>query len=106
MSSLLTIAYLCLSTDSKHAKLLLLLDSEKNIHVFPDTQEANEIISKQVKSLFFYLVDKEQGTLTGYMTKMSQDSNLVAREMWNIHIPPTQQKITTLGELPKYIVIF
>jgi len=79
------------------------MDSEKKMHVFPDTKEANEIISKEMSSLFFYLVNKEEGTLIGYVTS-HDNTALHAREMWNIHIPPNQQKITMLGKLTHLLI--
>lgn len=76
-----------------------MLDSEKNVHVFPDTEETNEIISKQADSLFFFLVNKDEGDIVGYMLQDTGSKPQKAQQMWNVHIPPSQQKITTLGKV-------
>ena len=85
-------------TDSKHTKLLLLLDSSLKVHVFPRTSEAKEIVSKAASSMFFFLADKETGDIRGYML-LSDDgkSGFHVREMWNVNIPRTSQVISNIG---------
>ena len=86
------------STDAKHTKLLLLLDSALNVHVFPRTAEAVEIVSKAASSIFFFLADKENGALKGYMLLPETDrSSFPVREMWNVKMPSSQQTITNIG---------
>ena len=86
------------STDAKHTKLLLLLDSALNVHVFPRTAEAVEIISKAASSIFFFLADKENGALKGYMLLSEADrSSFPVQEMWNVKMPSSQQTITNIG---------
>lgn len=87
------------STDAKHTKLLLLLDSALNVHVFPRTAEAVEIVSKAASSIFFFLADKENGVLKGYMLLPEADRSISfpVREMWNVKMPSSQQTITNIG---------
>ena len=90
------------SADAKHTKLLLLLDSSLNVHVFPCTSEAIEIVSKAASSIFFFLTDKEKGDLKGYMLlPEAEKSGFHVREMWNVNIPHSQQTITNLGKYVK-----
>ncbi|XP_029195823.2 ER membrane protein complex subunit 1-like [Acropora millepora] len=85
-------------TDAKHTKLLLLLDSALNVHVFPRTAEAVEIVSKAASSIFFFLADKENGALKGYMLLPEADrSSFPVREMWNVKMPSSQQTITNIA---------
>ena len=84
--------------DAKHTKLLLLLDSTLNVHVFPRTAESLQIVSKVATSIFFFLVDKENGELKGYMLlPEAEKSSFHVREMWNVKMPSSQQTITNIG---------
>ncbi|EDO46898.1 predicted protein [Nematostella vectensis] len=83
--------------DNKHAKILLLLDSEKNVHVFPDTKDARSTITKEENSIFFYLVDRETGSVTGHMLRKAESGKLGTQEMWRVQIPTSQQKITVVA---------
>ncbi|XP_068727259.1 ER membrane protein complex subunit 1-like [Montipora capricornis] len=85
-------------TDAKHTKLLLLLDSTLNVHVFPRTAESLQIVSKVATSIFFFLVDKENGELKGYMLlPEAEKSSFHVREMWNVKMPSSQQTITNIA---------
>ena len=85
-------------TDAKHTKLLLLLDSSLNVHVFPRTSEAKEIVSKAASSIFFFLADKEKGDIRGYMLLSDAGkSGFHVREMWNVNIPRASQVISNIG---------
>ena len=85
-------------TDAKHTKLLLLLDSSLNVHVFPRTAEAKEIVSKAASSIFFFLADKENGDIRGYMLLSDAGkSGFHVREMWNVNIPRSSQTISSIG---------
>ena len=87
------------SADAKHTKLLLLLDSSFNVHVFPRTSEAVEIVSKASSSIFFFLADKEKGDLKGYMLlPEAEKTGFHVREMWNVNIPHSQQIINNIGK--------
>ena len=85
-------------TDAKHTKLLLLLDSSLDVHVFPRTSEAKEIVSKAASSIFFFLADKEKGDIRGYMLLSDAGkSGFHVREMWNVNIPRSSQTISSIG---------
>ena len=93
-----SIILICYSADAKHTKLLLLLDSSLNVHVFPRTSEATEIVSKASSSIFFFLADKDKGDIRGYMLLPdAEKSGFHVREMWNVNIPHSQQTISNIG---------
>ena len=96
--SVCSLLYHIFPADAKHTKLLLLLDSTLNVHVFPRTSEALQIVSKVATSIFFFLVDKENGELKGYMLlPEAEKSSFHVREMWNVKMPSSQQTITNIG---------
>ena len=69
-----------------------------NVHVFPRTSEAKEIVSKAASSIFFFLADKEKGDIRGYMLLSDAGkSGFHVREMWNVNIPRTSQVISNIG---------
>lgn len=85
--------------DAKHTKLLLLLDSSLNVHVFPRSPEALDIVSKAASSIFFFLADKENGEVKGYrLLTGAEKSDFHVSEMWNVNMPKSQQTITNIGE--------
>ncbi|KAL9950542.1 hypothetical protein ACROYT_G043054 [Oculina patagonica] len=85
-------------TDAKHTKLLLLLDSSLNVHVFPRTSASIEIVSKASSSIFFFMADKGKGDLKGYMLLSDVEKSIFhVREMWNVNFPQSQQTITNIA---------
>lgn len=85
-------------TDAKHTKILLLLDSSLNVHVFPRTTDAIEIVSKASSSIFFFLADKEKNNLKGYMLLSDTQKNVFhVRDMWNVNFPHSQQTISNIA---------
>ena len=92
-------SFLVFSSDAKHTKLLLLLDSSLNVHVFPRTSESIEIVSKASSSIFFFMADKEKADLKGYMLLSDVEKSVFhVREMWNVNFPESQQTITNIGK--------
>lgn len=91
-----------LFSDAKHTKILLLLDSSLNVHVFPRTTDAIEIVSKASSSIFFFLADKEKNNLKGYMLLSDTQKNVFhVRDMWNVNFPYSQQTISNIGKCNK-----
>ena len=79
--------------------MLLLLDSSLNVHVFPRTPEAVDIVSKAASSIFFFLADKEKGDVKGYrLLTEAEKSDFHVSEMWNVNMPKSQQTITNIGK--------
>ena len=58
-----------------------------------------KIITGKASSIFFFVTNKQTGSIKGYMLQVTPGSDeLHALEMWNVHIPPDQQVIANIGE--------
>nr|KAF6377920.1 ER membrane protein complex subunit 1 [Myotis myotis] len=64
--------------DQDYAKVLLLIDDEYKVTAFPATRNVLRQLHELAPSIFFYLVDAEQGRLCGYRLRKSLNPNLLA----------------------------
>jgi len=58
-----------------HYRLAIAVDSQYNIHVFPETDTIKDIVFSHRNRIHFYLHDKTQDQLTGYGIDGSFDKN-------------------------------
>ncbi|MBV96583.1 ER membrane protein complex subunit 1, partial [Eschrichtius robustus] len=64
--------------DQDYAKVLLLIDDEYKVTAFPATRNVLRQLHELAPSIFFYLVDADQGRLCGYRLRKSLNPNLLA----------------------------
>ncbi|XP_032057421.1 ER membrane protein complex subunit 1 isoform X2 [Aythya fuligula] len=78
--------------DQDYAKVLLLIDDEYKVTAFPATKNVLRQLEEIAHSIFFYLVDAEQGRLSGFRLK----KDLTTEEIWEVFISPEVQKIVAV----------
>ncbi|XP_048375380.1 ER membrane protein complex subunit 1 isoform X2 [Sphaerodactylus townsendi] len=78
--------------DQDYAKVLLLIDDEHKVTVFPATRNVLRQLEEMAPSISFYLVDAEQGKLTGRQLR----KDLTTEQSWEITIPTDIQRIVTV----------
>ncbi|NXV51837.1 EMC1 protein, partial [Uria aalge] len=78
--------------DQDYAKVLLLIDDEYKVTAFPATKNVLRQLEEIAHSIFFYLVDAEQGKLSGFRLKR----DLTTEESWEVVIPTEVQRIVTV----------
>uniref|UniRef100_A0A8C3GP43 ER membrane protein complex subunit 1 n=1 Tax=Cairina moschata TaxID=8855 RepID=A0A8C3GP43_CAIMO len=78
--------------DQDYAKVLLLIDDEYKVTAFPATKNVLRQLEEIAHSIFFYLVDAEQGSLSGFRLK----KDLTTEEIWEVFISPEVQKIVAV----------
>ncbi|XP_064027979.1 ER membrane protein complex subunit 1 isoform X2 [Pogoniulus pusillus] len=78
--------------DQDYAKVLLLIDDEYKVTPFPATKNVLRQLEEIAHSIFFYLVDAEQGKLSGFRLK----KDLTTEESWEVIIPTEVQRIVAV----------
>uniref|UniRef100_A0A8C5RW76 ER membrane protein complex subunit 1 n=1 Tax=Laticauda laticaudata TaxID=8630 RepID=A0A8C5RW76_LATLA len=78
--------------DQDYAKVLLLIDDEYKVTVFPATKNVLRQLEEMAPSVTFYLADDKRGKLMG--RRLRRD--LATEETWDITIPPDLQRIVTV----------
>ncbi|XP_038602282.1 ER membrane protein complex subunit 1 isoform X1 [Tachyglossus aculeatus] len=78
--------------DQDYAKVLLLIDNEYKVTAFPATRNVLRQLEDIAPSIFFYLVDAEQGKLSGFRLRRDLTTEL----SWELTIPPEVQRIVTV----------
>ncbi|XP_054250881.1 ER membrane protein complex subunit 1 isoform X1 [Indicator indicator] len=78
--------------DQDYAKVLLLIDDEYKVTPFPATKNVLRQLEEIAHSIFFYLVDAEQGKLSGFRLK----KDLTTEESWEVVIPTELQRIVAV----------
>ncbi|XP_063001103.1 ER membrane protein complex subunit 1 [Elgaria multicarinata webbii] len=78
--------------DQDYAKVLLLIDDEYKVTVFPATRNVLRQLEEMAPSVSFYLADSEQGRLMGRRLR----KDLTTEESWEISIPADVQRIVTV----------
>ncbi|XP_016050451.2 ER membrane protein complex subunit 1 isoform X3 [Erinaceus europaeus] len=75
--------------DQDYAKVLLLVDAEYKVTAFPATRNVLRQLRELASSIFFYLVDADQGRLCGYRLR----KDLTTELSWELTLPPEVQRI-------------
>ncbi|XP_044523744.1 ER membrane protein complex subunit 1 isoform X1 [Gracilinanus agilis] len=78
--------------DQDYAKALLLIDDEYKVTAFPASRNVLRQLQEMAPSIFFYLVDSEQGRLAGFRLR----KDLTTELSWELTIPPEVQRIVTV----------
>ncbi|XP_075950357.1 ER membrane protein complex subunit 1 [Anarhichas minor] len=83
--------------DQDYAKVLLLVDDQYKVSAFPSTKNVLQQLQEMASSIFFYLVDSNQGRLSGYRLRTDLSTELI----WEIVMPTEVQKIVSIkGKRP------
>ncbi|KAL1020636.1 hypothetical protein UPYG_G00002730 [Umbra pygmaea] len=83
--------------DQDYAKVLLLVDDQYKVTAFPSTKNVMQQLQEMASSIFFYLVDSEQGTLSGFRLRKDLSSEMI----WEVVVPTEVQKIVAVkGKRP------
>ncbi|KAM3872411.1 ER membrane protein complex subunit 1 [Diretmus argenteus] len=64
--------------DQDYAKVLLLVDDQYKVSAFPSTKNVLQQLQEMASSIFFYLIDSNQGTLSGYRLRTATTTTLFA----------------------------
>nr|XP_043633265.1 ER membrane protein complex subunit 1 [Erigeron canadensis] len=86
-------------SDSTEQQLHLLIDADKQAHLYPRTPEAVEIFKRESENLYWYSVEAEVGILRGYGLKSSCNLDVPneycfeTRNLWSIVFPSESEKI-------------
>ncbi|KAF6735413.1 ER membrane protein complex subunit 1 [Oryzias melastigma] len=64
--------------DQDYAKVLLLIDDQYKVSAFPSTKYVLQQLQEMASSIFFFLVDSNQGRLSGYRLRTYLNPNLLA----------------------------
>jgi len=56
--------YFIIDKEGRH--LVLVVESEKNCHVFPNNPTNRELVIKMHNVTFYYIINKEKGDVVGY----------------------------------------
>ncbi|XP_028266310.1 ER membrane protein complex subunit 1 isoform X1 [Parambassis ranga] len=78
--------------DQDYAKVLLLVDDQYKVSAFPSTKNVLQQLQEMASSIFFYLIDSNQGRLSGYRLRM----DLSTEQIWEVAIPADIQRIVSV----------
>ncbi|XP_041129248.1 ER membrane protein complex subunit 1-like isoform X1 [Polyodon spathula] len=78
--------------DQDYAKVLLLIDNEYKVTAFPSTKRVLQQLQEMASSVFFYLVDSDQGKLSGFRLRRDLTTELI----WEVVIPTEVQRIVAV----------
>lgn len=78
--------------DQDYAKVLLLVDDQYKVSAFPSTKNVLQQLQEVASSIFFFLIDANQGRLSGYRLRTDLSTELI----WEVVIPAEVQRIVTV----------
>ncbi len=85
--------------DSHHVQMSLFIDTSLKVHVFPFTNEATSLFTPHASSTFFHLVNREKGSIIGYVVEAQEDKQakqFQASVVWKINFPVDHEKVSAL----------
>lgn len=71
---------------------ILLLDSQDNLHVYPES--THSVVVSVAATTFIFTVDVDTGVLVGYSLALSTKQKLIASRVWEIKLMQGSQHIT------------
>ena len=81
--------------DHKFSKLLLLVDTSLNVHIFPKNEKALYITKARSKSIFVHIAEQTQ--LKGYVVN-AESEQLRLEEVWTVQLSPSEHIIDQIGK--------
>lgn len=85
----------CVFLDHKFSKLLLLVDTSLNVHIFPKNEKALYITKARSKSIFVHIAEQTQ--LKGYVVN-AESEQLRLEEVWTVQLSPSEHIIDQIGK--------
>uniref|UniRef100_A0A8D3DMV6 ER membrane protein complex subunit 1 n=1 Tax=Scophthalmus maximus TaxID=52904 RepID=A0A8D3DMV6_SCOMX len=83
--------------DQDYAKVLLLVDDQYKVSAFPSTKNVLQQLQDMASSIYFFLVDSDQGRLSGYRLRTDLSTELI----WEVVVPTEVQRIVSVkGKRP------
>jgi len=85
--------------DPTEKRLHLIIDAERNVHLYPRTPEAAVIFQREFLNVYWYSVDTEDGILRGHalksncLTEEDDEFCYSSRDLWSIILPSDTEKI-------------
>jgi hypothetical protein len=80
-----------------HAQIVVAMDAQQGVHVFPDTDETRQLVAAKSGSIFFYLTEVGSSAMKGYvMIAQKRGQELSAKEAWTVVLPKSEA-ITALA---------
>lgn len=73
---------------------ILLLDSQDNLHVYPES--TRDVAASEAATTFIFTADSSSGLLAGYSLALSTKQKLVASRVWEIKLTQGSQHITAV----------
>ncbi|KAJ8450475.1 hypothetical protein Cgig2_002160 [Carnegiea gigantea] len=86
--------------DPTEKRLHLIIDAERNVHLYPRTAEAAVIFQREFPNVYWYSVDTKNGILRGHalrsscLTEEDDEFCYSSRDLWSIVLPSDSEKIT------------
>lgn len=80
--------------DDKFSKLLMLVDTLLNVHIFPSNEKALSIVKEKSKSIFIHIAGNTE--LKGYNVNANL-KQLKLEEVWMIQLSPSEHIIDQIG---------
>ncbi|KNA06063.1 hypothetical protein SOVF_184420 [Spinacia oleracea] len=86
-------------TDSTEKRLHLVVDENRNLHLYPKTSEAAAIFEHEFSNVYWYSVDAENNMLRGHtlkrncMSEVADEFCFSSRDLWSIVFPSESEKI-------------
>ncbi|KAL9262011.1 ER membrane protein complex subunit 1-like protein [Drosera capensis] len=85
-------------TDSAERRLHLMIDSNKQAHLYPKTPEASLIFQNDVQNVYWYSVNIDNGIISGHALDRKcvveeDDFCFTTRQLWSIVFPVDSEKI-------------
>lgn len=90
-----------LPISDSNQNILLLIDSKNLVYVFPNDIQSKDYIRKLNKDIYFNLVDKAKGQITGYIWE-SKTHETKANEIWKINLNNRIESTAEVGQNPIY----
>ncbi|KAL2940085.1 ER membrane protein complex subunit 1 [Bienertia sinuspersici] len=97
--------------DSTEKRLHLIVDANKNVHLYPKTPEAAAIFGNEFYNVYWYSVDAENNILKGHalkskcMSELADEFCFSTRDLWSIVLPSDSEKIiSTAARKPSEVV--
>ncbi|XP_021745493.1 ER membrane protein complex subunit 1-like [Chenopodium quinoa] len=85
--------------DSTEKRLHLIVDVDRNLHLYPKTPEAAVIFEREYINVYWYSVDAENNMLRGHglkskcMSEIADEFCFSSRDLWSIVFPSDSEKI-------------
>jgi hypothetical protein len=83
-------AFLLPDTDSEHRRTLLILDSSRLPHVFPDTPETNAFLAARASTLHWFEVVRSTNALEGFRVIKTGDG-YTSEGTWRMVLPESER---------------